>query len=287
MENLTSLTVLITFFIFIFGTIIGSFLNVVILRYNTGVSVAGRSACFCCGKKLLWFELVPVISFIFLRGKCGGCSGRISIQYPLVELATGFLFVGTFYKLYSVGSLAELLEISFYFLVFALLVIIAVYDLKHKIIPNGPIYSFIFLSLSKIFFTVFREWNFWLIDWKFVLAGPVLSFFFFLLWFLSKGKWMGFGDVKFALGAGWLLGMTEGIVAVVFSFWIGAAISLTLLFFTKIVSEKISRKIALFLGCKHLTIKSEVPFAPFLILGILIVFFFNFDLSALDFLVYL
>src|SRR3989344_1792899 len=87
---------LFSIFVFILGTIIGSFLNVVILRYNTGSSIQGRSGCMSCGKPLVWYELFPVLSFLFLLGRCGGCKSRISAQYPLVELLTGIIFLLTF-----------------------------------------------------------------------------------------------------------------------------------------------------------------------------------------------
>src|SRR5690242_17998674 len=83
------------FIFFILGTIIGSYINVVVLRYHTGrSSVTGRSLCFSCGKTLSWYELVPIFSFLFLNGKCLGCNSRISYQYPIVEFITGILFLG-------------------------------------------------------------------------------------------------------------------------------------------------------------------------------------------------
>ena len=89
--------------IFVFGTIIGSFLNVVILRYGTGKSFAkGSSQCFSCGKKLSWYELVPILSFLFQKGKCKGCGSKISWQYPLIETITGVLFLLIFNLQFSI-----------------------------------------------------------------------------------------------------------------------------------------------------------------------------------------
>ncbi|MBU2263542.1 prepilin peptidase, partial [Patescibacteria group bacterium] len=134
-------------FVFILGTIVGSFLNVVILRYNTGQSVIkGGSKCFSCGKNLKWHELIPVVSFIIQKGRCRNCKSRISIQYPIVELLTGLIFLLTFHVTgYS------LLITNYYFIIFSLLIVIAVYDLRHQIIPNGFVYAFIILSLFAIF----------------------------------------------------------------------------------------------------------------------------------------
>mgnify|MGYP003393724366 FL=1 len=226
---------------FLLGTIIGSFLNVVILRYNTGVSITGRSGCFSCGKKLEWYELVPILSFLFLRGKCSKCNTKISWQYPLVELVTGLLFVFSF-------------QYGFYYLfIFSLLIVITVYDLRHKIIPDGLVFTFIGLAFLKLFYYT----N--ILDF---LAGPILFVPFFLLWYLSKGKWMGFGDAKLAIGIGFFMGFVGGVSSIILGFWIGAMAGLLWI------------GISAMFG-KHIGMKSEIPFAPYLILGMLITFFFH------------
>ncbi len=93
-----NMLIIMDLFIFIFGTIIGSFLNVVILRYNTGYSpVATRSRCFNCGKILKWYELIPILSFLIQFGRCRNCKSKISIQYPLIELLTGIIFLLIFH----------------------------------------------------------------------------------------------------------------------------------------------------------------------------------------------
>lgn len=246
------MTFLNIFIFFILGTIIGSFLNVVVFRYNTGLSCAkGRSKCFSCNNELSWYELVPLFSFLFLRGKCLSCSSKISIQYPLVEFITGIVFSLTFWK---VGVDVFL---PFYLVIFSLLIAISVYDLKHKIIPDGMSFSFALISLVillvKMNSNLFNIYD--------LLAGPVLASFFAFFWLVSSGKWMGFGDAKLALGVGWFLGMTGGTFAIILSFWIGAIFSLLLIAWEKI------RHLKWGIG-----MKSEIPFAPFIILSTFIQF---------------
>ncbi len=246
---------LLPIFIFILGLIIGSFLNVVILRINTGRSIAkGRSICFRCSKELSWYELIPVFSFLGLRGKCKTCKAPISFQYPLVELVTAI----TFTVLYTTAitsfgfSLMALLSFLFSATVASLLIVIFVYDIKHTIIPDMIVYLFIILSLVSILWQALTIPHFGILNALF--AGVFVALPFFLLWAFSKGRFMGFGDVKLALGMGWLLGLVGGYSAVLFSFWIGGIVGIILL--------ALSRKYSM---------RSQIPFAPFLIAGTFIV----------------
>lgn len=274
---------LIWFVMFGFGTIIGSFLNVVILRYNTGASlIRGKSSCFSCSKNLSWCEMFPIVSFIALRGKCANCKSKISWQYPLVEFFTGLLFSAVYIKLnggfyfFSQPNLfsdfhLDAISHFYYFAVFSILIVITVYDLKHKIIPDLLVFSFAFISLIWLVANVGLA-NLFQSPYIFnLLAGPILALPFFLMWLLSGGRWIGLGDAKLALGMGWFLGVISGFSAVILGFWIGAAVSLALLSLQK-----------LNLRGKSLTIKSEIPFAPFLALGLLAVFFFGFDVIGLS-----
>ncbi|MES2225091.1 MAG: prepilin peptidase [Patescibacteria group bacterium] len=256
---------LLPLFIFIFGLIIGSFLNVVILRMNTGRSIAnGRSKCARCSVPLSWYELIPVFSYLGLRGKCKTCSEHISFQYPIVELLTGITFTILYgAALHAHGfTLIGLLVFLFSIKVASLLIIIFVYDIKHSIIPDAIVYLFILLSLVSI------AWNMFLIPGfaagPAIVYGVLVALPFFLLWYFSKGAFMGFGDVKLALGMGWLLGLVGGFSAVMFSFWIGGIVGLFLL--------AVSRK--------H-SMRSQVPFAPFLILGTFIVGVWGITLTSL------
>lgn len=242
------------FIIFILGTIIGSFLNVLVLRYNTGLSfVTGKSRCFSCNKDLHWYELLPLFSFLILGGKCLGCNSKISNQYIIVESLTGVVFALLFLKF----GLTTLLPL--YLVVASLLIAMSVYDFLHKIIPDGMVYTFIALSVFMLFFTHSTSELFSFPISLDLLAGPILFAFFAFFWLVSGGKWMGFGDAKLAIGVGFLLGFSGGIFAIMLAFWIGAAVSLILISLQKI-------KIAKF----KLSFKSEVPFAPFIILAVFI-----------------
>src|SRR3990167_6368979 len=118
---------MINFSVFVFGAVVGSFLNVVILRLNTGQSVvSGRSKCFTCAKKLKWYELLPIASFVFLRGKCSACKTKISWQYPIIEIITGLLFL----LIFNEFSLFFVLYFFHLLIIFSVLIIIAVYDYR-------------------------------------------------------------------------------------------------------------------------------------------------------------
>ena len=244
--------------IFIFGAIVGSFLNVVILRYNTGQSlVKGGSRCFNCGHKLDWLELIPIFSFLFQAGRCRQCRSKISWQYPIVEILTGIIFVLVFsiqLSAFNNFSFYFLLSTVYYLVIFSLLIIIAVYDFRHQIIPDLFVYTFIILS----FLSLFQVSNFKFQISSF-LAGVAFFVFFAAIWFLTKGKGMGFGDAKLALGLGWFLGLEKGIWALMISFWLGAGVGIFLVFLFK----------------KRYNIKSKIAFGPFMILGLILSFFIN------------
>jgi len=263
------------------GLLIGSFLNVVIYRYNTGLSFAkGRSQCFVCGKALSWHELIPVFSFAVQKGRCSSCGTKISFQYPLVEAVTSLLFLAVAYRqisLYPIFSLYEngltysILLAIYYFIIVSVLVVISVYDMRHKIIPDALVFTFIALTTLKLLlFTYLFGLPFTLASTLNLLAPLLLSLPLALLWFVSKGMWIGFGDAKLAWGIGALLGLPLGLSALMFSFWIGAAVSILFIIIQKFTP-----------GSYGITLKSEIPFAPFLILGTLIVWFAHIDVLGL------
>ena len=225
-------------FIFNFGLIIGSFLNCVIYRLEINKTfLKGRSFCPNCKHKLNFFDLIPVFSFIFLKAKCRYCGTKISFQYPLVEIATGLIFLLIFNLHFSIIITLYLFVIS------CLLIIIFVYDLKHYIIPDKIIYPAILIAL------IFNFSN--------LLSGFLAAGFFLLIVLISKGRWMGVGDIKLAFLMGLMLGFPKILVGLFLAFLIGSIIGMLLIFLHK------------------KTFKSEVPFAPFLIIGLSIAYFFG------------
>ncbi len=262
-------------FVFILGTLIGSFLNVVIYRFHTGRSVNGRSHCMSCGETLKWYELFPIVSYLVLRARCQYCSAYIPLRYLAVELLTGFLF---FLTAYFVGFSVPIL--AWYLVFISILIVITIYDIRHTIIPDELTLTIGVLALLKILALPHGTLAVPQISEivPSVLAGVGAGAFFFALWYLSKGKWLGLGDAKLAVPLGIIAGPLGVVSMVVLSFWIGAAISLVLLLVKRIIEAGTT---TLHFPFPRLTIQSEVPFAPFLILGFLLVHFFHADIFVI------
>ena len=246
---------LLSFIIFLLGIAIGSFLNCVIYRLENGQSfLKGRSFCPHCKHRLSWQDLIPLLSFLILRGKCRYCQQKISLQYPLVELATGLLFVSIF-NFQLLPTLSLFITTLYLFITSSFLIIIFVYDLKHYIIPDKIIYPAIILALIFNFqFLISKQFS---IFNPSILSAFGAAAFFLAIVLISRGRWMGMGDVKLAAFMGLFLGFPNILVALFLAFFIGAAIGIGLII----------------LGKK--TLKSEVPFGPFLVAGTFIALFFG------------
>lgn len=249
---------------FIFGLVVGSFLNVVIYRLNTGEPIINsRSHCIKCGHILKWYELVPVFSFLAQRGKCRTCRQNISWQYPLVEMGTGVIFtlIMINYPMTNDQSITNYLmtnigfvNLFYLFSITCFLIVIFVYDLKHYIIPDKILYPAIGVVVlyRVVEFWILSHWNL-IGHWQTLFAplfSAILAFLFFLAIFLvTRGRGLGFGDVKFAFFMGLFLGWPSILAGLFLSWILGGIIGVGLL---------VTRKKGL---------KSQIPFGPFLVVG--------------------
>jgi leader peptidase (prepilin peptidase) / N-methyltransferase len=257
---------------FVLGLLVGSFLNVVLFRTERGENfVSGRSKCLRCNTFLSWFENIPLLSFLFLGGKCRHCKVELSFQYPAVEAATGVLFVGAAFFANTLGIFGvEYAAFLVWFCVtLCLAIIIFVYDLRYLAIPVNFLWTLCVSLVVYAGFVFFFTNGVALLPsaYSFLWGAFASGGFFFLLVFISKETWMGLGDVWIGAWAGALLGIELVQVFITLSFTLGALVGVTLLYRHK----------------KHL--KSEIPFAPYLLLAaILIVVAKVFVPEALEFL---
>ena len=250
-------------FAFILGSIVGSFLNCIIYRIETKQSfLKGRSFCPACKHKLNFFDLIPFFSFLFLKGKCRYYKTKISLQYPLVEIATGLIFLSVIiYHLslisYQLSLIIDQLPLIVYQLLIAcFLIIVFVYDLKHSIIPDKVIFPAIAIAFIYNVYAMFVSNNVSIIL-NSVSAAMIAAGFFLFIVLISKGKWMGIGDIKLAFLMGLLLGFPNILIALFLSFLIGAIIGVGLIL------------------AKNKNFKSEIPFGPFLVTGTFMALFWG------------
>lgn len=261
----------IIFFALVFGVIIGSFLNVYIYRFHTGKSLMGSSHCLSCGTALRSYELVPLFSYMALRGRCRTCRSYIPSRYFLVELLTGLLFVGAVLVAVDVLTLIHMLVIM------SLLVVVAVYDMYHMVIPDELVVGLLVVVLSLQLYTHILGLPLQ-VFWFNIAAALLASLFFMVLWRVSRGTWIGFGDVKLVVPLALAVGYAQVFSMVVLSFWIGAIIGVGIMLWQK--ARRHNQLHLRFLPAE-LTLRSAVPFAPFLILGYLAVYFFEIDVITL------
>lgn len=217
-------------FCFIFGTIIGSFLNVLIWRLPKEKSLLGRSECPHCKHKLSWFDLFPLLSYISSKGKCRYCKKKISPRYLLIELATGILFVLPFFHLVP-NDISDWLVFGQVWFLMSVLVVVFMIDLEHYLILDKVIFpaTAVIIAVNLISdLNPISSWQSSLVVNS--LVGMVAGFIpFYLLWVISKGKWIGLGDAKFGLFLGAVFGFPQVWVCLLLSFLIGSLVAIPLL----------------------------------------------------------
>lgn len=225
----------------IIGLFCGSFLNILIDRLPKGEDVIwGRSHCDYCKKKLRWYELVPIISYVVQYGRCRRCRKHISFQYPTIEFVTGVAYA-TLFVLYGRSPILFLSSL----LLFSAILVIFIADMKYQIIPDSMlVVSIVAVALCAI---ALGASTFQLINHG-ISALAAFAFFFFL-WIVTKRRGMGLGDAKLAFVLGLFLGFPKIVEAVYFAFLTGACVGVILMLTGK------------------RSLKSRIAFGPFLILG--------------------
>ena len=235
--------ILLYIIIFLFGIVIGSFVNVLIYRLpkNENIVVV-NSHCMSCGHQLKWYDLVPLFSWIFLRGKCRYCKEKISVQYPLIEAVNGFGYVLIF--LVCGLNLSSIL----YSVCFSMLVAISVIDWRTYEIPVGLNITILTLGIIQCILD-YRNWS------SYLIGMVCVSGFLFLLFIITGGRGIGGGDIKLMFAAGLLLGWKNIILALMLGCIIGSIIHIILM--------KVSNK------------GRMLAFGPYLSLGILLAMLFG------------
>ena len=240
--------------LFVIGLIIGSFLNVVIYRTIQGESwVVGRSKCEFCGQKIHWYDNIPLLSFVILRGRCRACAGQISLIHPVIEVLTGLLFVWWYWGGFLFFRLTtqpfQTLQPLFWLMVGLILLAIVVADSLHYIIPDLFVLTlFAMTAAYRLVLVLHGVMQFK--DLQLAILGMGLwGLFFWALWFFTKGKGLGLGDVKLVIPLALILGWPKIVVGMFLAFVIGAVCAIALV---------VSRQKAF---------GQIVPFGPFLVLG--------------------
>ncbi len=257
--------------VFVLGAIIGSFLNVLIYRFHTGKSINGHSHCMSCGNRLRWFELFPILSYLSLRGRCRKCASYVPVRYLLVEFATAISFLGIYFVTQDWVFFAILAVLV------SVLMVTVVYDYYHLIIPNELPIALVGLAVVYQGYQIYSGAEFDILL-SALLSAVVGAGFYAFLWLISKGRWIGFGDAKLAFSLGLFLSAEYIVSMLILSFWIGAAVSLLLLGIQWVLMRG---QFTLPFMDAGITMKSEIPFAPFIILAFVATFFFAVDVMEL------
>lgn len=222
-------------FVFLFGTIIGSLLNALVYRLREGITLWGRSQCPSCKEKIHPAHLVPVLSYLYLGGRCAGCGKRIHISYPLVELIGGVLWAVAYW--HQPETVPFVLEAIF----FTYLLFVAAFDARWKLLPIEPMAFMVALGL----FVRILQGN-----GEASLLGLLVGVAFLgIQYLISKGKWMGLGDLWLAASIGAWLGWQGMAVAFYLCYVVGGLIAL------------------IFFGLGHWKRGQRIAFAPFLAIG--------------------
>jgi leader peptidase (prepilin peptidase) / N-methyltransferase len=250
------------FLSFILGASIGSFVQVVVTRLNVAPILTSRSKCLSCGEALRVSDLVPVLSYLFLKGKCRYCRTRYGISAVVIEVLFGVVFT-LLYHFIIMGQPTLVLAsvwLVYYTLFFSTIGVMALYDKAHTYLPVPFLLLYCFFTVLMLGMRYFDEGT------AQVLLGPVLvALPFLLIWLVTKGKGLGFGDVLLFLGVGAFFGVNQGIAVLLLSVWMGALYGIYVRYFS---DQKGKKQVA-------------VAFVPFIVIAFLIVLFTDIDVFSI------
>ena len=250
---------------FIFGASIGSFVQVIASRLHVAPIMKGRSKCLSCGEALRPYDLVPVFSYLFLKGKCRYCKTTYGASALAVELLYGITFL-LLYKVILVGQaslLVSFLWLVYYSLLFIVLGVMALYDKAHSYIPLSLLSAFLFLTGLMYVMRVFSDISD--INVMTLLSPIFVALPFLAIWLLTKGKGLGFGDVILFFGVGAFFSPLQGLAVLVISVWLGAIFGLYLKYVVM----------------KNKSNTTAMPFVPFIVIAFLIVLFTGIDVFSI------
>lgn len=247
----------VVFVFFVFGLIVGSFLNVVVYRLKDAETILGRSFCRKCHHQIRWYDNIPLFSFLLLWAKCRDCGEKISWQYPLLEFLTAvcFALVGRYF--FDIFNSGTWFETAWLLILISLLLVIAAYDLLYMEIPvsllvAGAILTLLFLGLDTL--NGFNS-SFFSRQMQSLIGALTVGGLFFFLVFFSKETWMGWGDVWLGALSGAMVGFSNVLFMMTLSFGIGAIVGVGLM----LIQKK--------------DLKTQVPFAPYLVTGTILTIF--------------
>ncbi len=243
----------------VLGLVFGSFVNAWVWRTAHERSVAkGRSICPNCKHQLAWYDLIPVLSWVSLRGKCRYCSKHISIQYPTVEILTAILFAALYWLINPITVIVWL-ELILLLAITVLLMAAFVYDARYMLLPEKFMLPAAGLGVMYLGLQALNLG--WLALGPQLIALAIVLMLYTALWYFSKGKWLGAGDIRIVAVMGLLLAPKQLIVGLIAAYVIGAAWGVYLIL------------------AKDKTRKSKMAFGPFLIIGLYFGLFFGLQIA--------
>ena len=232
---------------FIFGLAMGSFLDCLVIRLAENRTMLGHSVCPYCHHKLNWLDLIPLFSFAIFGGKCRHCHHRLSWEYPITELITGLLFVLVAFLFAGQSNLLILIR---NFFITSILVFVFLYDLKYQLILDK-------IVLPTILIVFIFNLLIGLPLKNYLFAALVVTLFFALQFIISRGRWIGGGDLRLGFLLGLIVGWPGILLTLIIAYVSGTIIGLLLII------------------AKQKEMASAVPFAPFLVFGALITLFWG------------